>query len=135
MNFDRGERTDGNMDMGMLGDEACRQESDNRLRHGDHADGKISGQVSLHLAQFLPQGRIIGQEVLGPREHPLALMGKAGKALISRHDQDAKIFFELLDSGGKGGLRNVARCGRPGEMPLSGKSGKIFKLAHHQKRA
>ena len=97
---------------------------------GEHAEaeGALHALVA-EVVKLLFEAVAVFLHLLGPGEDALAFGGEAFEALAALDDADVHVFFQLLDAGGEGGLRDVAGGGGAGEVALLVEGEQVFEVA------
>ena len=121
---------EGELEGGKLlgeGDAEDRGESGGGGQHAE-AEGSLHALIA-EVVELLLEAVAVFLHLLGPGEDALAFGGEALKALAALDDADVHIFFQLLDAGGEGGLRDVAGGGGAGEVALLVEGEQVFEVA------
>ena len=102
---------------------------DHGQRRRDDADGDPAAQRLAGTQQLLLERVAVGEDPLGPGQHPLALRGQALEPVAALDHEHAQVLLEMAQARRERRLRHPARLRRAGEMPLAGESHEIAELA------
>ncbi len=110
------------------------QRPDGRQRRRHDAEAHRALQAFARFTDVLNQRLPVGKNALCPDEYPLALRREAPELLIPFDNADAQFAFELVQTRGQRGLRDVAGHRRAGKVLLARKGGQIAQLSYEHAR-